>query len=39
LVEENMDTLKNGNISEAVSKVSKAVSSGDTKDLENWVKE
>jgi hypothetical protein len=39
VVEENLDTLKNGNISEAVQKVTKAVSSGDTKDLENYVKE
>ncbi|KJX92312.1 hypothetical protein TI39_contig5873g00004 [Zymoseptoria brevis] len=39
LVEENMDTLKNGNISEAVQKVTKAVSNGDTSELESWVKD
>lgn len=38
LVEQNLDTLKNGNISEAISKVTSAVSSGNTKDLEAYVK-
>lgn len=38
LVEQNKDTLKNGNVSEAVSKVSSAVTSGNTKDLEAYVK-
>lgn len=39
VVEQNLDTLKNGNISEAVSKVTSAVSSGNTKDLEAYVKD
>jgi len=38
-VEKNMDTLKQGNVSEAVSKVQSAVSSGSTQDLENYIQQ
>lgn len=38
-VEQNMDTLKKGNVSEAVSKVQSAISSGSTKDLEQYVQQ
>ena len=38
-VEENMDTLKQGNVGEAVSAVQKAISSGSTKDLESYVQQ
>ncbi|KAK4539266.1 hypothetical protein LTR36_000844 [Oleoguttula mirabilis] len=38
-VEQNIDTLKQGNISEAVSKVQSAVSSGSTQDLEKYVQQ
>lgn len=37
LIEENADTLKNGNITEALDKVRQAVSSGDTGNLEQYV--
>ena len=39
LVEENMEMLKQGNVSEAVSKVSNAVSTGNTQDLENFMQQ
>ncbi|KAK5128246.1 hypothetical protein LTR85_002913 [Meristemomyces frigidus] len=38
-VEQNMDVLKQGNISEAVSKVQSAVSSGSIQDLEQYVEQ
>lgn len=39
LVEENMDTLKQGNVMEAVNTIRSAVSSGDTGDLEKYLQQ
>ena len=39
LVEENMQTLKENNITETVSKVRSAISSGNTADLESYIKQ
>jgi len=38
LVEENADTLKSGNVQELYQKIKKAVESGDTGDIESYVK-
>jgi len=37
VVEENLDTLKQGNVSQAVSTVQSAISSGSTQDLEKYI--
>ncbi|KAF2682138.1 hypothetical protein K458DRAFT_420083 [Lentithecium fluviatile CBS 122367] len=38
LVEENQDTLKSGNVQQLYQKIKKAVESGDTGDIESYVK-
>jgi len=39
VVEQNMDTLKSGNIMEAIEKVKNAVQSGNAGDLQKYVDE
>ncbi|KAK3717195.1 hypothetical protein LTR37_005904 [Vermiconidia calcicola] len=39
LVEDNMDTLKKGNMAEVVNQVKSAVSSGSTQDLEKYLQQ
>lgn len=39
LVEENLDTLKNGNVSEALSRISDAVYSGNVDDLKSYIEQ
>jgi len=38
LVEQNSDALKSGNFQELYGKIKQAVESGDTKDIENYIK-
>jgi hypothetical protein len=39
LVDENMDTLKQGNVTEVIQKVRDAVSSGSTEQLDSYIKQ